>query len=80
MNLSEQTKNTVLEVLLQHISADNGQYMVDMGLAKFCQFLTRIIIIYWLVKSKFSLNSSIALGLLQALSSSQAIRILRPSF
>jgi hypothetical protein len=55
--------------------------MVDMSLTKFCQFVTKILIVYWLVrKLNFKLHSDIALNLFQTLSSCQAIRILQPSF
>ena len=55
--------------------------MVDMSLTKFCQFVTKILIVYWLVrKIGNKLHSDIALNLFQTLSSCQAIRILQPSF
>lgn len=70
--------------------------MVDGSLTKFCQFLTKLVIIYWLVSKnkynnsinnnndsnnvKFKLRQDIALGLFQILSTSQAIKILKAGF
>jgi hypothetical protein len=55
--------------------------MVDMSLTKFCQFLTKIVLLYWLVsKPNYKLPPEIALNIFQVLSNCQAIRILQPSF
>jgi hypothetical protein len=65
--------------------------MVDGSLTAFCQFLTKLLIIYWLVSkcknnisnsnnNKFKLRQDIAFGLFQILSTSQAIKILKAGF
>lgn len=55
--------------------------MIDMSLTKFCQFVTKILVLYWLITTpNYYIPSEIALNILQVLSGSQAIRILQPTF
>lgn len=55
--------------------------MIDMSLTKFCQFITKIVLLYWLaVKPNYKLKPDLALSIFDSLIGSQAIRILRPSF
>jgi hypothetical protein len=55
--------------------------MVDMSLTKFYQFLTKILLIYWVIKKPgLKIGIDVALSLFQVLSTSQSIRILQPSF
>lgn len=67
--------------MLEKISAEDDQYMIDMSLTKFCQFITKILLIYWILKKPgFKPSAGLALNLFQTLNGSQAIRILQPSF
>lgn len=52
---------------------------MNMSLTKFCQYLTKVLLIYWLVKDKKPLLS-VCETLFQELTSSQALKILDPSF
>ena len=55
--------------------------MIDMSLTKFCQYLTKVLIIYWLLKKPdYQPKLSICEALFGYFTCSQAIKILNPSF
>jgi hypothetical protein len=80
-NLEESSANILLELLLEGVSMEEEQYMVDMSLTKFCQLTTNILMIYWLMSRKgFQLRADLAFGLFQILSGSHALRMLEAGF
>lgn len=42
----------MLENLIMKISMDESQYSINMSLTKFSQFMTKILVIYWIITSK----------------------------
>jgi hypothetical protein len=57
--------------------------MIDMSITKFCQFTTKLLVIYWLIiktNKACQLKIDIAFGIFQILNSCQVIRILKAGY
>lgn len=51
-NLDFSVLENMLENLIMKISMDESQYSINMSLTKFSQFMTKILVIYWIITSK----------------------------
>ena len=68
----------IVEELVDSIGEEDGQYMVDMSLTKFYQFVSKILLLYCLTTTH-KLPQNLSLQLLQTLQTSQSLRILHPT-